>query len=200
MNRLDYKNISSSVGMARVVRFGKLVVTFFSKKGRVFILLVSLLSLSTGIIPLYYSWIAQMPKLEDVYYSSGALVVKKLAKGDRQIGLKNNGTIEYFSCASSVASRHSGCGIKNELLNDWAGKNAEIGWFNQPVYLFYSQRKLIWLRIDGDEKISLSKSEKLMLIDGSDAPIFIFFHVLFLIFLIVSCEIFYTKGNFYLNK
>ncbi|MCG8709141.1 hypothetical protein JHU04_002375 [Brenneria sp. 4F2] len=160
MNGLDDKNIASSaVGMALVVRFFRWLKAFFSDPWRRVMVWIPLGIVLFTAVPSYYAWIAEMPKEDEIHYTKGKLVIRKNNKKGIQLGLKNNNKIEYFSCADQLNVGHF-CEPNNDLLHDWSGKYAEIGWFYQSAYFFYSQRRLVRLKVEGDEKISLEDVSK----------------------------------------
>ncbi|RLM17667.1 hypothetical protein BIY29_19020 [Brenneria alni] len=161
MKKMCDKNVASSVvGMTLVVRFFRWLKAFFSDPWRRVLVLFPLGIILYTSVPAYYAWVAEMPKEEEIHYTQGELVLRKNNKKGIQLGLKRNNEVEYFSCEEILNVGHWGCDVNDDLLHDWSGKQAEIGWFYQPAYFFYSQRRLVQLKVEGDEKVSLETVAK----------------------------------------
>lgn len=185
MNRLDYKNISSSVGLTLFFRWIKV---FFSDPWRRVLVQISFIFMLFNIVPALYAWNSDIPKENEINYAKGELVLRKVNKKGIQLGVKKSNKIEYFSCANELTLGHWGCGVNDDLLRDWTGKTAEIGWYYQPVYFFYSQRRLVMLKVDGEEKISLEMvSEKILSgREGAIDSIFIATSIMMLLFFLIK--------------
>ncbi|RLM17823.1 hypothetical protein BIY29_18885 [Brenneria alni] len=155
----DKKVASSVVGMMLDGRFFRWLKAFFSDPWRKTLVIIPFIIIVVNIIPSFYAWIAEIPKEEEIHYTQGELVLRKNNKKGIQLGLKKNNKIEYFSCADQLNVGHF-CGPSDDLLHDWSGKQAEVGWFYQSAYFFYSQRRLVRLKVEGEEKISLEDVSK----------------------------------------
>ncbi|RLM17666.1 hypothetical protein BIY29_19015 [Brenneria alni] len=197
MKKLCDKNVASSVvGMTLDVRFFRWLKAFFSDPWRKTLVIIPFMFMLGNIIPSFYAWIAEIPKEEEIHYTQGELVLRENNKKGIQLGLNNNEKIEYFSCADQLTVGHWGCGVNDELLREWSGKIAEIGWFYQPAYFFYSQRRLVRLKVEGEEKISLEKVSERIRIGRENAVGNIFialFIIVLLLFLIRKIIKMYEK-------
>jgi len=106
-----------------------------------------------------YSYFTKIPDYNSLINQSGVLIWHKLLKGDSKIGLKTIDGNQYFTCRADLGMKHK-CLPKDqaELL---VGRSAEVWWFEQKVYPFFTQRRLVSLVVDGEEIISVVNTSEL---------------------------------------
>lgn len=95
---------------------------------------------------------------------------------------KNEG--KYFTCRNGEIGERHDC-LKFEQLKSLKGKNAEIMWFEQKVNIGSTQKRLARLVLEGNEIISLEKTESNINF-GEKASALLSIGITFLMVLLVS--------------
>lgn len=109
-------------------------------------------------IPFLYEWTAEIPPFDRLQVASGDLTYKKVGKNRNEwlTGLKSATDETYFTCAAGVG--HPDCLFPVSEYTKLAGKPTTIWWFEQPVYLFVTKKRVVRLVVDGEEQISYEKT------------------------------------------
>ena len=136
------------------------------------------------LVPMIYTHHSSIPENIHLKKSDGVLIFNKLRKGDSKIGINiQNGDL-YFTCSAGLYGGKNWClsmGDAKALI----GKPAEIWWFNQKIYPFVTQKRLVRLMVNGQEIIGVARTLERQRVGASYlsiSAIFIFIFVLFGIF------------------
>lgn len=110
------------------------------------------------LIPLYYEATAEIPPTEKLHVTDGMLVIKWIPRRRELTGLQNEAGNIYFTCRIGVFSKKNNCISTFDEAKKLVGKRATIWWFEQTIFPFSTQRRLVRLVVDGQEKISLART------------------------------------------
>ena len=111
------------------------------------------------LIPMSYTVFSRIPDHDSLINQDGVLISHKLLKGDSKIGLKTLDGNLYFTCRASFGLNHK-C-LSKERAELMVGRSAEVWWFEQKIYPFFTQRRLVRLVVDGEEIIGAAKTLEL---------------------------------------
>jgi hypothetical protein len=103
-------------------------------------------------IPVCNTLLSEIPPLEQSQIAEGELSYEKVWRNGKRVVLENINEKSYYTCRDSLFGRSHDCSIKN--IDDFVGKSATIQWFEQPIYLFFTQRRIIKIIVDGKEIVS----------------------------------------------
>jgi hypothetical protein len=104
------------------------------------------------LIPTYNTLISEIPPLEQSEIAKGEFSYKQAGRNGKLIVLKNANEKSFYTCRDSIFGGSHDCFIKN--IDDFAGKPATIRWFEQPIYLSFTQRRIIQIIVDEKEIVS----------------------------------------------
>lgn len=140
------------------------------------------------LIPFGYEWWAEIPPFEQLQVTSGELTYQDLGKrGDRMTGIKSASGTDFFTCATGQYD-HTDCVFPMAEYEKLAGKPATVWWYEQPVYLFSTQKRLVRLVVDGEEKMSYERVVHLTGNAAGAAPWYIFVMLFLFISIVVGFE------------
>jgi len=152
-------NVHYSAKDIRNIRMGSLLLML----GYVFIIF----------IPLAYTWLAEIPPFQQLQVISGELTYKDVGKrGDRLTGVKTGAGAVFFTCSDGKFGEAPDCLFPYNEYEELSGSPVTVWWFEQPVYPFVTQNKLVQLVVDGEEKLSYEKTLVLTLHASDIAPWF----------------------------
>lgn len=102
------------------------------------------------LIPNYYLWSANVPVLENLNRIQGILVHQKVSnRRGWKVGLAHGDDLMSFTCSDRIGLRHTCYADRMKLSDheDWEGRLATVWWYEQPIYLFTTQRRLVQVDI-----------------------------------------------------
>ena len=135
-------------------------------------------------IPLAYTWFAEIPPFQQLQITSGELTYKDVGRrGDRLTGVKLDLDTIFFTCAKGKFGAAPDCLSPYSAYEELAGKPVTVWWFEQPVYLFVSQKRLVRLVVAGEERMSYEKT--LMLTRHASDNALWFAGVLLILFVLI---------------
>lgn len=111
-------------------------------------------------IPLYYEWKTEVPAPEKLVVAEGHLTYQLTGKRGPLIGLKENEGTQYYSCKSGLFTNSHNCFVPRETLERVAGREATIWWFEQTVYPYTTQRRLVKLVAADEDLVTSDRTEK----------------------------------------
>lgn len=123
-------------------------------------------------LPLYYEWKTEIPSVEQFNRADGNLVYKRIVKKGALIGLKSDEGAQYFTCRPGLFTNTHDCLISTQMLDGLIERPATVWWFEQTIYPLSTQRRLVKLVVDGQEKVSIAMTEKRTDRASEDAPWF----------------------------
>lgn len=140
------------------------------------------------LIPSSYSALAEIPPLDRLQVTSGELTYQEVGKrGDRLTGIKVGSETIFFTCAPEKFV-HPNCLVSKTEYENLAGKSATVWWFDQPIYLFSTQKRLVRLVVAGEEKESYAKTVDVTRRIAKSAPWFIWGALVLFISIVVGFE------------
>jgi hypothetical protein len=126
------------------------------------------------LIPLGYTWRAEIPPSHQLRVTAGTLTYQEIGKrGNRLTGIETKSGTFYFTCSKGKYGSYPDCLFPLSEYEKLSGKPATVWWFEQPVYLFSTQKRLVRLDVSGEEKVSYEKTLKLTKSSAEDALWFI---------------------------
>lgn len=198
---------NAQAGMPAEDRIGKRIVRFFlvTRWGIFFLFFVGFSILTLP--PIIYSWGVFFPETKDIKHTKGKFIYKAAGKGDYVPGIDNSGREEYFGCKKQAGLHHycindrelykkyKGDNLERYYFETWKGKDAELSWFNQPVYFFSEQRRLIELTVDG---VVVIPAENVRRVIEENRESWVNDLAFYLIFLLIFSLVFnkFIAGNF----
>ncbi|MCL2141240.1 MAG: hypothetical protein FWH42_06270 [Dehalococcoidia bacterium] len=108
-------------------------------------------------IPACYTIFNKIPPLEDLRVATGVFSYKKMGLRFGNVVILNEDVTNYYTCRVAIGTSH-GCFAFNAELLSMVGKPVQIWWYEQKLYFWYSQRRLVRLVVDGHEERSYEKS------------------------------------------
>lgn len=141
------------------------------------------------LIPLSYTWRATIPPPDQLQVTSGELAYKDVGKrGNRLTGIETaSGTI-FFTCAKGKFGAYPDCIFPKTEYEKLAGQPATVWWFEQPIYLFSTQNRLVRLVVAREEKMSYVKAVHLTEEAAKSAPWFIGVLLVLFVSIVVGFE------------
>ena len=110
------------------------------------------------LIPNLYVWTASIPDNDHLRTDSGVLSSRRTSGYGYLTELeKHSGTI-VLTCRNSINGNHD-CYFNSQLRNPLVGKSVTVTWFEQPIYLFSTQNRLVELRVGNKVALSRAKTE-----------------------------------------
>lgn len=107
------------------------------------------------LIPAAYEWLIEIPSLDGLEVTSGTLLFKKTGtRGDYLTGLHTSSGSIFFTCATRWDGSTHDCLVRSRPDESLVGKEATVWWFEQPVHLWATRKRLIRLVVAGEEKVS----------------------------------------------
>lgn len=155
----------------------KRYLVFGRPAGHLFYCLVLILYyLYCMLIPILYALSTHFPAEEDIHYTEGLFTYRDKGRQYYQIGVVTGNKANYFSCRSDFMSveicevdrkyykqlehdleknnKPTNVALKPKLYQQWQGKPARIGWFRQRYNIFYTDKRVVQVIIDGKEVVS----------------------------------------------
>lgn len=133
-------------------------------------------------VPKFYVWIAEVPEADGLNKVEGTLVHKKISsRKGWKVGIRNGPEIHYFTCGYGSGAKHT-CHANRAKLSDYEGlegANATVWWYEQPIYLFSEQKRLVRLDVSGRTIISRSDTQKDIRRHAQRAPWWVVAYILF---------------------
>lgn len=124
-------------------------------------------------IPDIYTLRAKIPPFEELQVTSGEFTYQDVGKrGEKLTGIRTTSGVIYFTCATFKFD-HPDCFHMSEY-EKLVGKPSTVWWYEQPIYLFMTQKKLVQLIVADEEKISRNNTVRITILAARDAPWFIF--------------------------
>jgi len=109
------------------------------------------------LIPNYYLWSARVPAHENLSRTQGILVHEKVSnRKGWKVGLASGDDLMSFTCSDRIGQRHT-CYADRMKLSDHEeleGRFATVWWFEEPIYFFTTQKRLVQLDIGDTNLIS----------------------------------------------
>jgi len=134
------------------------------------------------VIPKLYVWTAEVPEIDSLYKIEGSLIHKKISnRKGWVVGVQSGSKSYYFTCGYGVGARHT-CYVNRLKLPDYKsidGASSEIWWYEQPVYLFYDQKRLARLDVSGRTIISIEDTKEDVQRHARSAPWWLVAYILF---------------------
>lgn len=147
-----------------------------------------LLYLHMIFIPLVYEWRPAVPPMAQLQVARGELTFQDVGKGDRLTGIKSATGTTFFSCATGKIG-HPNCLFDLGDYEKLAGKQATLWWYEQPIYLFTTQKRVVRLIVNEEEKISYEKTALWTEKSASRAPWYIFIVLVIVVSIVVGFEL-----------
>lgn len=116
------------------------------------------------LIPLLYERNTRIPEMGELLQTNGNLICKEIGnRGDYLTGVKIvDGQPQFFTCSGGSFGARPDCfGPRVDKCQKLSGKQTTVWWFEQPVYLFSTQKRLVRLAVDGKEEISRERTMEL---------------------------------------
>jgi hypothetical protein len=105
------------------------------------------------LIPNVYEFRAELPRIEQSQTTNGVFFYEHTGKGGSSVVIKNSANLrEHFSCRSNALVTAS-C-MRSDIGKALNGKMGSVTWFEQPIYPFVTQRRLLRLVVEEKEEIS----------------------------------------------
>jgi hypothetical protein len=101
------------------------------------------------LIPAYSALLSEIPSLEQSKIAEGEFSYAQTGKSGNRIMLKIENEKVYFTCREFIHNHHD-CFVRN-IINDYVGKHTIVQWFEQPIYLFFTQRRIVRIIVEGKE-------------------------------------------------
>ncbi len=134
------------------------------------------------IVPKFYIWIAEIPETDGLNKIEGVLVHQKISnRKGWKVGVKNDSGIKYFTCGYGVGARHT-CYTNRLRLSDHEGLEGayvKVWWYEQPIYLFSDQNRLVRLDVSGRTIVSRSDTQEDIQRHAQSAPWWLVAYILF---------------------
>lgn len=111
------------------------------------------------LIPLCHTVFGEIPPLEELQFATGIFSYKKQVVDNNpgEVIILNHDEDHYYSCRSTIAAPSRcfyGAVTSKRRLDSFVGKTADIWWYEQNLYLLYTQRRLVRLVVEGREEYS----------------------------------------------
>ena len=140
------------------------------------------------LIPFSCTWWAEIPPFEQLQMTSGELTYQDVGKrGDRLTGIKSESSTIFFTCAEGKFF-HPDCLFPMAEYEKLSGKPATVWWYEQPVYLFSTQKRLVRMVVAGEEKMSYEKTVRFTAIGAKWAVRVIFVVLVLFISIVIGFE------------
>ncbi|MBC2731585.1 hypothetical protein [Thiobacillus sp.] len=125
------------------------------------------------LIPSTYAWLAEVPPQNQLQVMTGKLVYQDgPRRGDKLTGIQAASGTVFFTC-STEKFVHPNCLFPVTEYKSLSGKLATAWWFEQPIYLLSTQKRLVRLVVDRKEILSYGKTVDVTKKSAKSAPWFI---------------------------
>lgn len=142
------------------------------------------------LIPLFYTWHAEIPPLGSLNKTSGKFTYKKIGnKGNYLVGVSSSSSATFFTCAASKFGAYPDCLQGKSEYEKLVDQPTTAFWFEQPVYLFSTQKRLVKLIVSGEEKRSYEKTVTVTRRSKASAPWWIFILLILFTAIVVGFEL-----------
>ncbi|MFC0702238.1 hypothetical protein [Marinobacter persicus] len=139
------------------------------------------------VIPKFYVWVAEVPSLDELKIYKGFVYNKKVSsRKGWKVGVRNGKETKLFTCGSGLGamyncySGHVGLHEKEGL----EGRSVTVWWYEQPVYLFLEQNRLVRLDVSGETIVSRNDTIEDVRRNASKAPFWVGLYIF--VFLLLS--------------
>lgn len=115
-----------------------------------------------GAIPAYYPITAKLPPLGEVRMTEGHILLKNTGKRGYMIGVRTAEGNAYFTCSPALGLNHDSCSRKltRRKFPDQEGRYGRFWWFEQSIYPFVTQQRLLRIEIEGQEILSYQEIQE----------------------------------------
>lgn len=107
------------------------------------------------LIPIYYSWSASAPAQSFVNVTSGVFGLARAGKSGYIVSIDNQDGRHYFTCRGGLFGGYQSCPIPNHGI-ELVGKEVSLSWFEQPIYIFITQKRILSISSNGREVLPFS--------------------------------------------
>jgi hypothetical protein len=113
----------------------------------------------TILIPFYYECRTEIPPDATLNETEGTFFYRRVGKPGYLVELTNEGRKDVFTCRENmtIGNKHD-CLPHNLDAGPLNGKMATVWWFDQEIYPFIHQRRLVRLIVDGKLLVSRAKT------------------------------------------
>jgi hypothetical protein len=109
------------------------------------------------VLPLYCEWTSEIPPLQSLRRIDGILTYKLVSgRAGTLVGVTTESGTRYYTCRTGLFGSKHDCGnFYFDRIQPLAGKPVSVWWFDQTVYPFSNQQRLVRLVMDGKEVIGV---------------------------------------------
>lgn len=134
------------------------------------------------LIPKFYVWDAELPETDNLNKIEGKLVHRKISnRKGWKVGVEHKDEVQYFTCGHGVGASHT-CYANRMRLSEHEGlegSHATIWWYEQPIYLFAVQERLVRLDVSGRTVISREDTQEDVSRNAKKAPWWLLIYIVF---------------------
>jgi len=140
------------------------------------------------LIPAYHTLTCEIPSQENLQLTQGTLSFERQGKSGTILLISGENGNEYYTCRSSVFGSHHNCIWRSEKIKALTGKTAKVWWFEQNIFLGFSQRRLVHLIVEDHEEFSIQTALRWNERDKSSSMFFLIFSLAFFVFIVFLFE------------
>ncbi|MDR3221259.1 MAG: hypothetical protein LBU46_04515, partial [Candidatus Accumulibacter sp.] len=109
---------------------------------------------------MYYEYKTEIPPDDALQKMEGTFFNKHIGKAGYLVELTSGEVKETFTCRENLilGNRHDCLWAKGNDFSLFDGKVAIVWWFDQEIYPFIHQRRLVRLVVDNKEEVSRAKT------------------------------------------
>jgi hypothetical protein len=146
-----------------------------------------------SIIPIYYEYKTEIPPDDALNKTDGKFLYRHIGKGGYIVEMFDGGGKHSFTCRKNIflGNSHSCLFIKGDDFSPFNGKAATVWWFDQEIYPFIHQQRLVRLVVNDHELVSRAETIASAENSISVAP---WFSLVFLVFMILFA--YYVEFHF----
>jgi len=148
---------------------------------------IALLWIFYFLIPAYHVLMCEIPSQENLQLAQGTLFFESRARAGIIVVLSGTNGNEYYTCRSTTFASNHDCISPLKGIETLTGKEAKIWWFEQNIFLGYSQRRLVRLIVDDHEEYSIQKA---VMQNERTKNSFVFFSIVMLVFFVFIVVLF----------
>jgi len=149
---------------------------------------IALLWIFCFLIPTYHTQTSEIPSQENLQFAQGTLSFESRARAGIIVVLSGKNGNEHYTCRGSAFGSNHDCISPVKKIENLTGKTAKIWWFEQNIFLGYTQRRLVRLIVDDHEEYTIQMAVRLNEIEENASVLFSIVALVFLILIAVLFE------------